>query len=144
MPIFMQYGDIRGWATDKGHAGWIPVASAQFGPQGARGGTVKEIQITRTQDGSSSALLRASLTGEPETAIIDFVNSGGRVYLSVELTGTLITYVPESGHEHGHPQPEESIMLSFKKIEFSIKGLPPGTPDASGLWDFGFDTQLPG
>ena len=118
-----------------------------FGPirsAGSPGGTVKEIQITRTQDGSSPELLRASLTGGPETATLDFVNSDGRIYLSVELTETLITYVPERGHEHGHRQPEESMMLSFKKIEFSIKGLTPGTPDTSGLWDFGFDTQLPG
>ncbi|HUI81401.1 MAG TPA: type VI secretion system tube protein Hcp [Bryobacteraceae bacterium] len=125
----MKYGSIKGWATDKGHVGWIPVESLTYGPAGAKGTTIQEFQISRYHDGSSAALWKESLNGKGGAVTIDFVDKEGNVYLTLKLDETMVSSFLVSGRGD---RPTESLSLNFSKVTFSY-GTPDDLPDAGNL-----------
>jgi type VI secretion system secreted protein Hcp len=124
MPIYMQYGDIKGWSTDGVHAGWIPLDSVQLGSATGQGKMARELQCTRPVDGSSPALFRESLHGGGAKVTIEFVKdgAGSTPYLIIKLTGTLISSysVAKAGQT-----PSEQLSFNFTKIEFNVKSAAP-------------------
>jgi type VI secretion system secreted protein Hcp len=137
MPIYLKYGDIKGSATEPAHRGYIELTSFQWGVgrgvTSSTGGSaeressvpfVREIVVTKKSDSASHRLMTESLTGEPVTAVIDFVRSdGGSVYLRLEMSGTMISGWSISS---GGDRPTESLTLNFTKMEFkNIPGTPP-------------------
>jgi type VI secretion system secreted protein Hcp len=143
MPIYMQYGSIKGSVTAAGHAGWIEVNSFQWGvgrgissPTGsscdrdASAPSVSEIVVTKPTDIATVNILRESLGGEGQEVTIDFskTDQGAlSVYLSYTLSNTLISgYSISSGGD----LPEESISLNFTKIQ--CRDLLPGAANPDG------------
>jgi type VI secretion system secreted protein Hcp len=143
MPIYMQYGSIKGSVTAAGHAGWIEVNSFQWGvgrgissPTGSSSGreasapTVSDIVVTKPTDIATVNILRESLGGEGQEVTIDFskTDQGAlTVYLSYILSNTLISgYSINSNGD----LPEESISLNFTKIQ--CRDLLPGAANANG------------
>jgi type VI secretion system secreted protein Hcp len=91
MPIYIQYGDIKGDVTAEGHegsAGWVEINSFQFGvgrgiasPTGgstdreASAPSVSEVVVTKSMDNSSYRWLEEALWGEGVKATIHFVKT---------------------------------------------------------------------
>src|SRR5688572_5892844 len=133
----MKFGKIKGPVTAKGHEEWIELESVQMAIHGSQGGKVpstSEVAATKNQDSSSTDLYRAALSGEGVTVLIDFVKSGDppEVYLSVELTNTLISSYNLSGSGGGHDRPMESFSLNYSQIKYGhhtatapLTGTPP-------------------
>lgn len=140
MPIFLNYDGIPGDVTTAGHEKWIEVSSIQFGVgrgmtsatsgSGDREGStpsVSEIVVTKTTDGASGNLLRASLGmgpgSEGKTVKVDFCKtdtSQPEPYLQLELTNTLVSGYSSSS---GGDRPSESISLNFTKIAYNNIGM---------------------
>ena len=120
MPIFMEYGSLKGSAKADGHFGWMELDSCQFRPQGAIEGAVNEIVCTREMDGLSPTLHKEAVTGKPVTVTIHFtkIAKGFPVYLSVKLTATLIGSYSMS---NTGDKPTETLSLTFGKIDFTYK-----------------------
>lgn len=130
-PIFMQYGAIQGDVTAQGYAHFIELSSFQWGVSRAISSiasgadresavpSVGEIKITKSLDSSSPYLFKEALNGQGQTAVIDFLKTGGsgqlQVYLQITLTNTLVSGFSTSS---GGDRPTESLSLNFTKIEY--------------------------
>jgi len=129
MPIYVQYGTIKGDVTATGHEKWIEVNSFQWGvgrglssPTGgssdreASAPSVSEIVVTKPTDIASVKLLDESLEGEGADVTIDFCKTDKgqlNVYLSYTLTNTMISgYSMSSGGD----RPQESLSFNFTKV----------------------------
>jgi type VI secretion system secreted protein Hcp len=129
MPIYVQYGSIKGDVTAEGHVGWIEVNSFQWGvgrgissPTGgssdreASAPSVSEIVVTKPTDIATVNLLSESLEGEGQDVTIDFCKTDKgqlNVYLSYTLNNTMISgYSTSSGGD----RPQESISFNFTKV----------------------------
>jgi type VI secretion system secreted protein Hcp len=144
-PIYMQYGTIQGDVTVPGHLRWIELSSFQWsvgrsissagaaGDRTASAPSVSEIKITKTLDSSSPFLFKETLNGLPQTAVIDFVKSGGAgqfVYLEITLTNTLVSGFSMSS---GGDTPTESLSLNFTKVAYKYNVQDPATGATSTL-----------
>jgi type VI secretion system secreted protein Hcp len=130
MPIYMQYGSLKGDVTAEGHVGWIEVNSFQWGvgrgissPTGgssdreASAPSVSEIVVTKPTDIASVDLLKESLEGEGQDVTIDFCKTDKgalNVYLSYTLNNTMISGFSCSS---GGDRPQESLSFNFTKIQ---------------------------
>ena len=89
---------------------------------------------TRIQDGSTSDLWKAAVTGPPVGAVIEFTNRGdNKVNLKLTLSQALITAHSVSG---SRDTPTETLTIDYGKIEIELKNrssAPTGTPDS--IWD---------
>src|SRR5207248_2974547 len=85
MPIYVQYGDIKGSVTAEGHTEWVDVNSCQWGvgrgigsPTGrdanreASSPSISEVVVSKSMDKSSFKWLESALQGEGVTCTIDF------------------------------------------------------------------------
>ena len=116
MPIFMKYGSIKGWSTETNHVGWIPVNSIQYGPEGARGGTVTKITCARFSDGSSTDLWNAMMDGKVVDAVIELAKTGSATpFLKWILSQARITELHFSG---SRDLPTEELTLNFDKAKY--------------------------
>jgi len=147
MPIYMNYDGIPGDVTSKGHEQWIEISSFQYGVSRAmttttgggadREGTTphhSEVNVSKTTDGSSTNLKRASLGigpgAEGKTVKIDFCKTDAaqpEPYMQFELTNTLVSGFSMSS---GGDRPHESISLNFTKIALNNIGM--GTANETG------------
>jgi type VI secretion system secreted protein Hcp len=130
MPIYVQYGSIKGDVTAEGHVGWIEVNSFQFGvgrgisaPVGgssdreASAPSLSEVVLSKPTDMATVDLFTEALQGEGQDVTIDFCKTDKgqlNVYLSYTLNNVMI-----SGHSHssGGDRPQESISLNYTKIQ---------------------------
>ena len=129
MPIYMQYGTIKGDVTAHGHKDWIEVNSFQWGvgrgitsPTGGSSDressapSVSEIVVTKSEDKATVDLLNDALQGEGVDVTIDFCKTDkGKLetYLEYVLNDTLISGFSTSS---GGDRPSESLSLNFTKI----------------------------
>ena len=120
MPVYLQFGDIKGDVTEAAHVDWIGLTSAQFGTfrheQGRPiGHDLTDITVSKGPDRATQPLMREALAGNPKPATIDFAREDGPVYMSVNMTGAAIAswHVTGSG-----PQATEWLTFNFTKVEF--------------------------
>jgi type VI secretion system secreted protein Hcp len=130
MPIYVQYGTLKGDVTAEGHVGWIEVNSFQWGvgrgisaPVGgssdreASAPSVSEIVVTKPTDIATVTILGESLEGEGQDVTIDFCKTDKgalNVYLSFTLNNTMVSGFSMST---GGDRPQESISFNFTKIQ---------------------------
>ncbi|MEP6850334.1 MAG: type VI secretion system tube protein Hcp [Acidobacteriota bacterium] len=139
MPIYLRMDGVNGGVMREGHVEWIELESCQLGVQrtvtssSGRGTnremkvpSVSEIVATKSQDNASTALSRQALAGAGKKVTIDFVNSDGTTYLSLELEGVLISSFNVGGHRGVRSdRPMESFSLNFTKITSTAKPVAP-------------------
>jgi type VI secretion system Hcp family effector len=145
MPIYMNCTRnnaqvIHGAVTEKGHAGWTELQSAQFGATGsirtptgaaasreAAAPTISEIVVTKVQDDASTVLLSESVNGAPMQVTLHFarINDQGQVevYLSITLQDALISsYSLSGGGSDNSVRPTEMLSFNFAKITYDQQG----------------------
>jgi type VI secretion system secreted protein Hcp len=130
MPIYMQYGSLKGDVTAEGHVGWIEVNSFQWGvgrgissPTGgssdreASAPSVSEVVVIKPTDIATVSILGESLEGEGQDVTVDFCKTDKgalNVYLSFTMNNTMVSGFSMST---GGDRPQESISLNFTKIQ---------------------------
>ena len=130
MPIYVQYGTLKGDVTAEGHVGWIEVNSFQWGvgrgissPTGgssdreASAPSVSEVVVTKPTDIATVSILGESLEGEGQDVTVDFCKTDKgalNVYLSFTMNNTMVSGFSMST---GGDRPQESISLNFTKIQ---------------------------
>jgi type VI secretion system secreted protein Hcp len=130
MPIYMQYGSLKGDVTAEGHVGWIEVNSFQWGvgrgissPTGgssdreASAPSVSEVVFNKPTDIATVSILGESLEGEGQDVTFDFCKTDKgalNVYLSFTMNNTMVSGFSMST---GGDRPQESISLNFTKIQ---------------------------
>lgn len=126
MPIYLKLGTVQGDSKAKGHVGWIEVDSASFGVAGQRSGTPgkeatrHEMTFTKQTDSSSATLFRMAAAGsQPQPATVDFVDSDGDVYLTVQLSGAVVTAFRVSSSQGS--QSTEYFTLNHGKVTSHFK-----------------------
>ena len=120
-------------ASDDKHKNWIDIESWSWGASSvgsANGGvwkttnggaagreasspSVSEIVVTKNQDASSPALMKAVKPKRGQ--LTNKTNRGGTEYYKVELTDILVSSVQSSS---GGDRPMESLSLNFTKITY--------------------------
>ena len=131
MPIYVQYGTIKGNVTEKGHTEWVEVGSFQYGvgrgigsPVGkaanreASAPSISEITVSKEMDKSSFAWMQEALKGKGVVCTIHFCSVDAdqlRMYAEYKLENCMISgYSVNSGGD----RPSESISINFTKIEY--------------------------
>jgi type VI secretion system secreted protein Hcp len=144
MPIYVQYGSIKGDVTESTHKGWVEVNSFQWGvgrgissPTGgssdreASAPSVSEIVVTKPVDVATTNFLNEALQGEGVDTTIDFTKTDKgqlSVYLSYVLNNTMVSgYSLSSGGD----RPQESISFNFTKIATKAITLDPTNAEGS-------------
>jgi type VI secretion system secreted protein Hcp len=131
VPIYMQYGDLRGDVTEADHTHWIELRAVNWGvnrpvsnPAGSATARViaaprfSELIVAKDEDIASIPLIQESLGGQPKLVKIEFVRTNQdrmEVYYSIQLTETVITGLSQGS---GGDRPTESLTLNFTKISF--------------------------
>ena len=144
MPIYVQYGTLKGDVTAEGHVGWIEVNSFQWGvgrgissPTGgssdreASAPSVSEVVVTKPTDIATVSILSESLEGEGQDVTIDFCKTDKgalNVYLSFTMNNTMVSGFSMSSS--GGDRPQESISLNFTKIQCVTSRWEPRTKTA--------------
>lgn len=134
MAIYMNYDGIQGDVTETGHTQWIELHSFQWGvgrgistsvgsaaERESSAPSVSEVVVTKENDIATGKLMQEALGGHGKTVKIDFTRTDKNkqdVYLSLELTNTLISGYSHSG---GGERPLETISLNFTKVVFKTK-----------------------
>jgi type VI secretion system secreted protein Hcp len=142
--IFLEYGAIKGDATDPDYVDKIEIASFSWGlvrpvtfsggtggPQAGRP-TSLEVLLTKDLDNSSAALAMELLAGTGDKkVVIRFASPGdGKLqeYLALELCKAFITSLSTSAGEDGTPM--ETVTLTMAAF-----GMKYTTYDAAGKQD---------
>jgi type VI secretion system secreted protein Hcp len=142
MPIYIQYGDIKGSVSAEGHAEWVDVNSCQWGvgrgigsPTGrsanreASAPSISEVVVTKSMDKSSYRWLEQALQGEGLKCTIHFCKTDAgklETYAEYILENCLVSgYSVSSGGD----RPTESISINFTKIQFMLEEM--GVANAS-------------
>ena len=134
MAIYMEFdgGSPKGDVTAEGYKDWIKIDSLQWGVgrgismqvgaisnREASNPSFSEVTISKQMDNASSGLMKASMAGaEGVKVIIDCVRTGNAVqqYCQYTLHDCLVSsYSMTSG---GEGAPQESLSISFSKIEY--------------------------
>mgnify|MGYP000038197889 CR=1 FL=1 len=129
MSIFMNYDNIKGETTAKGHEDWIDLLSLDWGVQRgitARVGTskdreatsadVSELRITKYMDNTTPYLFKEAWVGKGKAVQIHLTKTGDTLenYMEYTLKDCMISgYRVNTEGE----RPVEEITLSFTKIE---------------------------
>lgn len=150
MPIYMQYGDIKGTVTESGHDGWIELTSFQYGvgrsvasPTGgvadreSSAPRISEITCTKENDAASTPLLQEALTGDGggkgAKVTFDFVRTNaGKLtkYQTVTIYNVIISgYSVSSAGD----RPNESFSLNFTKLEVTTTQMNPDGSEGSPI-----------
>ena len=152
---FVNFGDIKGESTDKDHKDWVemlgynqsverPLVEMVRGTAGASrtGVTHSEFKIMKYVDAASPKLFEACSNGKHfREVVIHLVRKGAKPvkFLEIKLQECVITGITYDARATGEPpSPEESVHLTFGKIEFTYtKQKPDGTTGESvvGKWD---------
>ena len=130
MPIYMQYGDIKGDATQQNHKEWMDISSIHWNVSrnmntlaGAAANreasepSISEVTLTKVSDKSSVRLFQEACTGNKgKTAVIHMVTTGdpGETYIEYTLDNALIANY--SVDSHGD-RPVEHIRINFTKMQ---------------------------
>jgi len=151
MPIYMNYNDIKGDVTAKGHEGWIHLDSFSWAAgrsissvtgrsadREASAPTVHEITLSKKTDISSTKLLNEALRGEGQKVVIDFCKTDANElenFMQYTLEGCMVSSYSVSGSGgDSDGRPHESLSLNFIKVEFKNTGMKDnnetGDPDA--------------
>jgi type VI secretion system secreted protein Hcp len=142
MGIYVQYGDIRGDATQQGFEQWINIQRFDWGPAVKRDITTQtgrarnreqaqphlsRIRITKEVDHASGPLYKAlCAVPEAKTCKIAFVRTdeGGEKYLEYTLTDALLGSLKISGVSLGqNERATETWELDFTEIAIDVKQL---------------------
>ncbi|HMG50282.1 MAG TPA: type VI secretion system tube protein Hcp [Inquilinus sp.] len=134
MAIYMKYDGVDGDVTETGHPKWIELHSFQWGvgrgittsvgsaaERESSAPSVSEVVVSKENDVATGKLMQEALGGHGKTVKIDFTRtdkSKQDVYLSLELTNTLISGYSHSG---GGDRPMETLSLNFTKVLFKTK-----------------------
>ncbi|HUB15423.1 MAG TPA: type VI secretion system tube protein Hcp [Acetobacteraceae bacterium] len=127
MAIYMKLGTITGSVTAAGYQNWIKLetfrwgfsANTSFSQAGAEV-TVREVVVTMRADKCSPLIVNAGVSRTVLSPVqIKFTTTGAGsagviLFLSYELTGSIITNYAVDGPAEGHPV--ESLTLNFTKI----------------------------
>lgn len=143
MAIYMKFGDLKGDATHEEHKDWIDIGSFQWGvgraimtPSGSTRNretsepSVSEITVTKMMEASSPSFFTEAVTGSKGAEVkIDLVSTGnpGRTFATYTLTNALVSGYSVST---GGDRPQESISISFTKVEF--KYIPSKSENTAG------------
>jgi type VI secretion system secreted protein Hcp len=135
--IHLDLSSIQGESPSTAHPSEIEVSSFSWGvsnsPINTNQGTIKggkvsmtEITVTKSFDKASVQLLKAAASGQIfKTAKITWSKStGGKKpedYITITLTGVLISSVQQSSSRTGQGMGTESITLSFDKVNMDYK-----------------------
>ena len=127
---FLKIEGIQGDSIDPSHRGWVDVQSFTLGAQthqtigsasgaGAARASTAPIQITKTFDKASPALLTAASSGKHfPTAVLEGTTPGGQVYMRMKLQNIFISSFQMGGSgQGGDGRPTDSMALSYQKIE---------------------------
>lgn len=136
MAIYLKLGDVKGDVTHEGYQDWIECHSFQFGvgrgigtPVGAAANreasapSISEVTLTKAMDGSSTEIMKQSLSGA----------EGVKVEIALVGTGDPATEICRyqfdksliSGYSvtSGGDRPSESLSINFTKVEYSMTEL---------------------
>ena len=113
MPIYLKLSTVTGESNAKRHVGWIELTSLSLSFRGEVK-DVSEVSCTKNVDSTSATLMRLSVSGKPQPATVDFVDTTGRIHMHLQLENVLIASYRLSGAAGG--QPTESMTLNFTKI----------------------------
>lgn len=134
--IFLKLDDVRGESTDSKHKDWIQLfsysagvsqASVSEGNGAARAVTrpnCSSLNAMKLFDRASPALLAGTVTGQHfSKGEIDFqrADSGGNVFLKLELSDVLVSSIQQSGSTGGDSAPSESISLNFTNVKITYQ-----------------------
>ena len=135
--IHLDLGSIQGESQSSAHKDEIEIASFQWGisnsPVNTKDGVIKggrvsmtDITLTKAFDKASVQLLSAAATGKIfKTATISWSKSTGNKtpedFLTITLTGVLITSVQQSSSRAGEGLGTETVSLSFDKVSMDYK-----------------------
>jgi len=142
---FVNFGDIKGECTDKGHENWVMILSYNHGvtqppsiTQKTAGGRAaeevnhSEFSMTKLVDAATPKLYEAACKGThiPEV-VVELWRAGGDPvkYMEFKLKEVLISGVVHDGDPTGPAQfPTETIKLTYGAIEWTYtKQKPDGT-----------------
>jgi type VI secretion system secreted protein Hcp len=142
--IHLDLGSIQGESSSTAHPNEIEIGSFSWGvsnsPVNTGGGFVKggkvsmtEITVTKFFDKASVQLLKAAATGQIlKTAKITWSKStGGKKpedFMTITLTGVLISSIQQSSSRGGEGMGTESVTLCFDKVNVDYK-----TQERTGL-----------
>ena len=135
--IHLDLGSIPGESQSSVHKDEIEISSFQWqvsnSPVNTKDGVTKggrvsmtEITLTKFFDKASVQLLKAAATGQIfKTAKITWSKStGGKTpedFLTITLTGALITSIQQNSSRTGEGMGTETIALSFDKVSMDYK-----------------------
>jgi len=128
--MFMKIGDIKGESTDKKHPNEIDVLAWSWGisnsgttHQGGGGGAgkanVQDISFTKYLDKSSTAFIKALVTGAHITTVTLFISKAGgkqEDYFTIKLTSAMVTSY-STGGSGGEDMLTENVSISFAKFD---------------------------
>jgi type VI secretion system secreted protein Hcp len=148
MAAFLKLGDIKGEATDTGHADWIIINSlsapiSRSIPPGARDQqrtkgdtTLGDVVCVRQLDKSSTKLQEACASGkffpEAEIHLCTVVKGKQEPYLKYKLADVIVTSYSFHGTASGDPLPSEEVSLGFTEVEWTYIVVDPKTGEAKG------------
>jgi len=135
MPIYLQYGSIKGDATQENHKQWMDISSIHWNVsrnmntlagsaanREASEPAVSEVTLTKVSDSSSVRLFQEACTGNKgQSAVIHLVTTGnpGETYIEYTLDNALIaSYSVDSNGD----RPMEHIRINFTKMQ--VKYIP--------------------
>ena len=132
---FVNFGDIKGEATEKDHKDWVMVTKVHFeviqppsvtqqtaGGRSAEAVQFSELKIQKLIDKASPKLFEAACKGThiPEV-VIDYSRASGDSpikYLEIKLKEVLISGIVHVADPKGeHQFPSEEIRMTFGAIE---------------------------
>ena len=133
MPIYMQYGSLKGDVQEASHPNWIELSATSWGvnrtvssPSGAAAGRVlsaprvTELVVSKGQDVATIPLVQEALQGAPTAVEIDFVRTGSEqmeVFFTISLKDAIITGFSQSS---ASDRPVENLTLNFTQV--SVRG----------------------
>jgi len=137
MAIYMKMDGVKGQSQTEGHKDEVTLESFQFGAsrniassaknanREASAPSLSEVTVTKSQDASSSDLLKLSFAGEGKKAVFSFTKAGTdgkvQVYMTITLENCLVSSFNCSAHGgEGNSIPMESLSLNFTKIEYKM------------------------
>jgi len=135
--IFLKIGDIKGESVTEGFEeniaalawSWGMTQTGSFykdGGGGAGKANVQGLTFTHYLDSTTTALMRALLTGEHfEKVVLTLTKSGGdyaQSYVVIELGNVLISGIATGGSE-GSGRPIEEVSLNFGKMKIAYRSM---------------------
>lgn len=120
--------EIKGNASQKSHAGWIPLESVKIptkreGVNTAPGNVTdrttsqvdfEDVEISKSMDKASPDLMKWNISGATYKVTIDICKEDGQVVLQIILFDTLLTNYDSESDQEG--KVSENLSMDFTKI----------------------------